>query len=278
LFSPDRFSKTRRRSKRRPSGCCSVISRTISFGGTDNLRTYRVHPPLEHILRISTAPLSSRRDDWIPEQPKSCNGRGSPSRYRIELELTARPSASTLSSVNTSPFACGSIRTVKLFGCVSPANVDRATSIFQVPNAAISSATVRMWIQCRRDTGNTSPDGFDRGVHPLHLGENKRYSRTNGDNAGFGLEMPSVAVEDQAAREVAPGRRHGHPVRAEAEVSCAAIQAFSRSQAISPPKSSGTEPSGLGDIAVPRDGDPPGKTAGMRRWTEYCAHRQGVVQ
>jgi hypothetical protein len=32
------------------------------------------------------------------------------------LELTARPSASIRSSVNTSPLVCGSIRMVKLLG------------------------------------------------------------------------------------------------------------------------------------------------------------------
>src|SRR5207247_10495143 len=124
-----------------------------------------------------------------------------PWRERVGLELRLRRSALPLPNVTTAPCACGSIRTVKLFGCLSPANVDRATSIFHVPNAASSSATVRMSIQCRQDTGITSPDGFDRGVHPLHLGENKRYSRTNGDNAGYGLRMPSVELEAQAARE-----------------------------------------------------------------------------
>src|SRR5262245_36068324 len=51
-----RFSKTGRfSSTRRPSGCCSVnLEDHLLLGGTDNLRKYRVHPPLEHILRIST--------------------------------------------------------------------------------------------------------------------------------------------------------------------------------------------------------------------------------
>src|SRR5215469_1554059 len=38
------FSKTNRRSKRRPSDLCSVISRTSSFGCGGNLRIQRVHP------------------------------------------------------------------------------------------------------------------------------------------------------------------------------------------------------------------------------------------
>jgi hypothetical protein len=56
------------------------------------------------------------------------------------LELIIRPSLSTLSSVNTSPLACGSMRTVKLFGGDDPVTLDRPTSIFQVPDIASGAA------------------------------------------------------------------------------------------------------------------------------------------
>src|SRR5689334_14575492 len=76
------------------------------------------------------------------------------------LELVDRPLASVRSSVNTSPLACGSIRSVRLLGGVSPANVDRAAFSFQVPNGASAarqvaparmiSGTIRMGPQCAR--------------------------------------------------------------------------------------------------------------------------------
>ena len=46
--------------------------------------------------------------------------------------LVARPSASTLSSVNTWALACGSIRTLRLRGRMSPASMDLAAFICQV--------------------------------------------------------------------------------------------------------------------------------------------------
>jgi hypothetical protein len=81
-----------------------------------------------------------------------------PSNYNRMLELVARPFVSVRSSVSTSPLECGSIRTVRVLGCVSPAKVDRAAFSFQVPNAAsaaqqviaatVISATIRMWLPC----------------------------------------------------------------------------------------------------------------------------------
>src|ERR1035437_38319 len=69
--APDCFSSTRRRSKRWPPACCPVTSRTSSFGCADNRRTNRSHSPLAHLRRISTVWLSTRRDDWVPEHPRS---------------------------------------------------------------------------------------------------------------------------------------------------------------------------------------------------------------
>src|SRR5579859_1110555 len=141
--------------------------------------------------RISTVLLSWRREDWIPEHAKSWNRRGSPSKYRIELELVLRPSGSILSSVNTSPWACGSIRTIRLLGRMSSASLDLATFSFQVPNAdsahpgAVSSASIkaiRTWIQCRPAGEEASRDGNKEGVMPLHYLEKKRYSQTNAGN------------------------------------------------------------------------------------------------
>src|SRR5258706_1450257 len=106
---------------------------TSSFGLAEARRMNLIHSPLLHIRRISTAPLSARRDDWTPEHAKSWNPRGSPSRYKIVLELMVRPSVSVFSKVNTSPFGCGSIRTVRLFGGVPSENVDLVAFIFQVP-------------------------------------------------------------------------------------------------------------------------------------------------
>ena len=72
------------------------------------------------------------------------------------------PLASVRSSVNTSPLACGSIRTVRTLGWVSPAKVDRAAFNFQVPKAGSAaqvtaastmSGTVRMGTTMRQMGG-----------------------------------------------------------------------------------------------------------------------------
>jgi hypothetical protein len=131
-----------------------VISRTTSFVcGCDRL-IHRLHSPRAHMRRISTARLSTRRADRSPEQPKSWRPRG-------------WPSASTRSSVKTSPLACDSILTVKLLGQVSPANVDRAGFICQVPNAIpaqpaaarIANALIHMRSDCAVEAQITSTEG-----------------------------------------------------------------------------------------------------------------------
>src|SRR5262249_22239693 len=117
------FSITRRRSERRPSACCSTMSRIRSLGGADNCRTIHVRTASLHSRWISTVWVSSALDDCVPEQPGSWKSRGLPSRYKIVLAVVVRPSFSILSEVKTSPFACGSICTVKLLGGMSPVNV-----------------------------------------------------------------------------------------------------------------------------------------------------------
>src|SRR5262249_29250927 len=63
---PCRFSSPSRCSERRPSGCCSVISRTSSFGcADDDRRRNRVPSPLAYVRKISTVWASTRRDDWV---------------------------------------------------------------------------------------------------------------------------------------------------------------------------------------------------------------------
>ena len=61
--SPYCLSSVRRRSKRRPSADCSVISRTSSFDLAEARRRSRIHPPLAHMRTISTVRSSARRDD-----------------------------------------------------------------------------------------------------------------------------------------------------------------------------------------------------------------------
>src|SRR5712691_897710 len=90
------------------------MSRISSFARAANRRTNRVHSA--HVRRISTVRLSTRRDDWVPEHPRSWKSRGLPSRYRIVLEVIVRPSPPIRSRVKTSPLACGSNYTVRLSG------------------------------------------------------------------------------------------------------------------------------------------------------------------
>jgi hypothetical protein len=62
--------------------------------------------------------------------------RGLPSRYSRMLDVVARSPASIRSRVKTSPSGCDSIRIVMLLGRGSPASVERAGFIRQVPKAA----------------------------------------------------------------------------------------------------------------------------------------------
>src|SRR5215831_20567330 len=101
------------------------------------------------------------------------------------LDVVPRPSASTQYTVNTSPLACGSIRTVKLFGGDSPPGVERARFKFQIPNwssaqlAVVSSnisRMARMEPGCARYGEKTSRNGLQRGVIHLYRLENRRYA------------------------------------------------------------------------------------------------------
>src|SRR5215831_15993378 len=101
------------------------------------------------------------------------------------LEVVARPSQEIRSTVNTSPLACGSIRTMKLLGGGSPPGVERAGFILQIPNwssaqlAVVSSnisRMARMEPGCARYGEKTSRNGLQRGVIHLYRLENRRYA------------------------------------------------------------------------------------------------------
>jgi hypothetical protein len=87
-----------------------------------------------------------------------------PSRYRIVLDVDARPSTATVSKVNTSPRTCGSIRSVILLWF--PAGVERAGSHFQTPKASpaqlgavsdrVNTRATRISLPCRQDRIETS--------------------------------------------------------------------------------------------------------------------------
>jgi hypothetical protein len=147
---------------RPPSGPCSVISRVKSPGASPNRRISRVQPPLAHLRTISTVRLSIRRDDWVPRQVASLKSRALPSKYRIVLNVDALPSAATVSCVNTSPPACGSIRRVILLRF--PECVERAGFSFHTPKDSPAqdvapsnmSSAIRMWLQCRQKERRTS--------------------------------------------------------------------------------------------------------------------------
>jgi hypothetical protein len=54
---------------------------------------------------VAVVPAPTRRDDWMPEHPKSSKFRGLLSKYNSMLELVARPLTSVRSTVTTSPLA-----------------------------------------------------------------------------------------------------------------------------------------------------------------------------
>src|SRR5215469_5081886 len=111
----------------------------------------------------------------------------------------ALPSASTRSSVNTSPLECGSIRMVKLLGRVSPANVDWAAFNFQVPYGAaaqdasargIRRKAVRMRTQCAHTAAATSLKGS----------EGVSYTCTSLKIGVFSEPIPTAGTDLEAAR------------------------------------------------------------------------------
>jgi hypothetical protein len=96
------------------------------------------------------------------------------------LELVARPSVSTRSSVNTSPLAWGSMRTVMSRGRVSPAKVDRARLIFQVPKTGPPQQAAPGSISKRTDHGRNRYSD----LHAGRLGERVQVRKKKHNEAG----------------------------------------------------------------------------------------------